>query len=668
MAIGDPEFQVLVDWNNDGDYSDSGDDITSRVESLTVSRFRDLISGYMAGAVLTMSLDNKDHEYSPPNSGSGLSGKLVPGRKVWVRVWYPYDDFVGTIDTALASHTPTRDPGWAWVNDRNTWELNGGGAARCDGSGSGDFIATLEFNDVNVSLAGDFFRGTDTSDHGGIVFRYVDATHYAYVRVTGSYIEIRKVIGTLDTQISIISHAWSTSTTKYLQLWLHGDLAYVYVNNAVVVNGQDVSDGGIDAGTKHGLFADGPCDHNWNFFGGYRSLFLGAIDRIRPRPSLGDETTYIKALDGFEKMRSTASTHENYVATAGGHIADTIGEIASEYGVDGEGQRYDTGVQLVLDGASTPFQGLKSAEGDIHGLVQAYQDEENGFAYFDGQGYFVFEGSAHRDSAPHDAAMSVLRDAPHATDGYVLSDGFAWDDGWDAVENNITIKFQRASLSSGGTLMWEHEQAKDTAVAVQFDAHEIRYFLVELTDYDYAPTWDSLVGEYKATTQVDGLGTLITGDLSVAYLETDKFDGRFRKIEVVFGATAGYLNQLQVKGTALTLQDFLPVNAGDSSSQTAYGRRSKTISALWIDRHETAQDQAAARLADRKDPRTELTVKLANADKPTSTIMIQRRMSDRVTIVYSEMDISNDFYIEGEEWEISEGGKKVRRTLQLRSV
>ena len=36
----------------------------------------------------------------------------------------------------------------------------------------------------------------------------------------------------------------------------------------------------------------------------------------------------------------------------------------------------------------------------------------------------------------------------------------------------------------------------------------------------------------------------------------------------------------------------------DATSQTAYGRRSKVISALWIDRHETAQDQAAARLAD----------------------------------------------------------------------
>ena len=47
-----PKTFVFIDFNEDGDFVDADEDVTGDVRSLTVSRFRDFITGYMAGAVL----------------------------------------------------------------------------------------------------------------------------------------------------------------------------------------------------------------------------------------------------------------------------------------------------------------------------------------------------------------------------------------------------------------------------------------------------------------------------------------------------------------------------------------------------------------------------------------------------------------------------------------
>ena len=48
--------------------------------------------------------------------------------------------------------------------------------------------------------------------------------------------------------------------------------------------------------------------------------------------------------------------------------------------------------------------------------------------------------------------------------------------------------------------------------------------------------------------------------------------------------------------------------------------------------------------------------------------MIQRRISDRVTVSYSDMGISEDFFMEGESWRFEEGGTLAEQSVQLRGV
>ena len=79
------DFKLLIDWNNDGDFADGNDNITSDTMSLEFMRGRDYASqltGNSTAGKLTAVLNNEDGKYSPSNSSSAISGNILPGRSV----------------------------------------------------------------------------------------------------------------------------------------------------------------------------------------------------------------------------------------------------------------------------------------------------------------------------------------------------------------------------------------------------------------------------------------------------------------------------------------------------------------------------------------------------------------------------------------------------------
>ena len=287
------KWLVCVDWNDDGDFSDTNEDVTSDVLGLTLEQFRDLASDHIEAARLELELKNDDHKYSPPNSSSPLSGNLSPGRKVWLRAAYPFDSFIGTAGTQLASHNPDYDSGFTWAEDLQGFDINaaGTGAETDSTQVNGDCVATMDFGDSDASIGCDFTRGTDASDHGGLSFRFSNTSNYLYVRITGTAVEVRKVDAGADSQVATAAHTWSASTTKFLQVGLHGSSIRVFVDDAQVVS--TISSFNSTA-TRHGLFSDDQADHTWDNFGGWVSLFYGVVDSIHPRPRKGAQYCYAK--------------------------------------------------------------------------------------------------------------------------------------------------------------------------------------------------------------------------------------------------------------------------------------------------------------------------------------------------------------------------------------
>lgn len=262
------KWLIHVDWNGDGDFSDANEDVTSDVLGVTLEHFRDLSSEHMEAARLELQLKNDDHKYSPPNGRSLLSGNLKPGRTVWVRAAYPYDAFSDVAGTQLADHTLDNDSDFSWTENLQGFDIaSGGSGAETDSVlGNGDCVATVGFGDADVSFDCFFTRETDTTDHGGLCFRYSDNSNYLYVRITGTAVEVGKVDAGADTQVATASHTWATSTQKFLQVVLHGSLIRVFVDDAEVV---DTTSSFNASATSHGLFCDDQSDHTWDDFGGW---------------------------------------------------------------------------------------------------------------------------------------------------------------------------------------------------------------------------------------------------------------------------------------------------------------------------------------------------------------------------------------------------------------
>ena len=78
-------YTLLVDWNNDGDFTDANEDVTSDTLDISWERGRDYASALLGRSIagkLTATLVNTAGKYSPSNTSSALTGKILPGRSV----------------------------------------------------------------------------------------------------------------------------------------------------------------------------------------------------------------------------------------------------------------------------------------------------------------------------------------------------------------------------------------------------------------------------------------------------------------------------------------------------------------------------------------------------------------------------------------------------------
>lgn len=476
---------------------------------------------------------------------------------------------------------------------------------------------------------------------------------YLYARVTGSAIEVRKVEAGSDSLVATASYTWASAAQKFLQIQLHGNTIRVFVNDSEVV---DTSSSFNASATRHGLFCDDEADHTWESFGGWVSLFYGSIDSIHPRPRVGAQYCYLRALDEMERLTGT-TLYMAPTSPVPQSSDDILGDILTYADVNAGRRKLDTGVQLVPSLWSAPAWGVQATD-EIHRL----QDEEDGFVYVDGHGYWRLENRSHRANSPHTSSQATIKDTDDGTNPYLSE--LVWDDGVDNVENLVFVKVKEAT-NNGLNTVWTLTEKP------AFSASETKDFLAESKDYDI------IVGQltplentdYDANTMQDGSGTDISSQLTVTHPSTSEFTGKGTVIRVTFGATAGYLTLLKMRSlNALTLDAPVLIKAEDSTSKSTFGQRIRSIDARWTREVDVAQAAADNRLARRKDPKTVLNIVLANGSKANLMNLLQRSFSDRVTISYADMGINEDFFVEGHRLTVSRGWTLVERELLLQGV
>ena len=78
-------YNLFVDWNNDGDFDDSDENISSYVQRLEWERGRDLannLTGEYVSGILKVVLRNTSGIFSSFNTSSDLYGNILPSRKI----------------------------------------------------------------------------------------------------------------------------------------------------------------------------------------------------------------------------------------------------------------------------------------------------------------------------------------------------------------------------------------------------------------------------------------------------------------------------------------------------------------------------------------------------------------------------------------------------------
>ena len=653
--MSDAKWKLMVDWQGDGEFSGADDDITPATLGLSLRHMRDLRSEYIDPARLDIRLANFDHKYSPPNTASPLFGALKPGRKVWLRAAFPCDEFGDIAGTSLADHAPEYGAAYRWTDANHDFRIAADGGAQTNGARSGRRIATMDFGLADVSFGCDFTRGSNATQHGGLTLRYADADNFLYVRVMPNAVQVRRVEQGSDALVGESALQWNAGERRFIQVLLHGDSIRVFVDEKQVIAARS---GFNRNATRHGLHCDGAANHLWQQFGGWASLFYGDVESIDPQPGAGPGAGQCR-IRAYDEMRRLESVTLYMYATSS--FPQTSNEILKDIlnyaGVDAGIRRLDAGTELVPQLWSPPLWGVQAAD-----EIRRLQDEEDGFIYVDGHGFWRMESRGHREAAPHSAARATLRARNDGADAYFSA--LEWSDGVGNIENKVFMRVRDATNHG-------HRTAWTLGETPHFDAGETREFLAESKDFDVVGGQLSPQAstDYAANTQPDGTGTDITAQLTVTYPATRLYNGKGTLIRVRFGGTAGYLTRLGMRTVnALTFNAPVLVTAEAANSQLIYGQRIRSIDARWTRGIQPAQATVARRLARKSSPRTALSVTLPNGSDANLLMMLQVRLSDRLAVHYEDMGVDGDFFVEGYTLEVGQSGKQLERTLLLQQA
>ena len=306
------------------------------------------------------------------------------------------------------------------------------------------------------------------------------------------------------------------------------------------------------------------------------------------------------------------------------------------------------------DTFSPSIWGVKALD-EIHRL----QDEEDGLVYVDGHGRWRLEARGHRSSGNNGRTLAAVTGAGGGAGPY-FSD-LAWDDGAGNVENMVFMR-TRGYTNHGLRTAWS------LAEKPGFRALETKDFLAEAAGYDTLGGQLTPIRnlDYRANTMRDGSGDDITREIAVSYPDKATYNGKGTLVRVTFGATPGYLTQLQIRTlNAITYDDPVILRAEDSGSRRLYGDRIRSIDARWTREPDTALAAIRSRLARRKDARTVLRITVNNGSGHNLALLLQRGVSDRVRVSYPDMGIDLAFFIEGRSITLSEGGSLVTGELLL---
>lgn len=463
-GTGQVGSDIVVEWDldNDGDFDETVEDITSYVmaaETLTGRDFPSHLTGQAGPGMLKLTLLNTDDRFSYFNTSSPLAAapySLRTGRKVRVRT----TDAVASVPMLLARDRFDRPDGPLGVAETGqTWALQtaaalvveaGTAVTTVDGS---YLIATVDVGDTDHYVQASIPRLAGGAQ-AGLIARWTDSSNYSYMVMTGGGLILADVNGGVDSQIgtTLDIDAWPGMT---IGIGVSGTTITGYLSGVPVISG--TLTGPIN-GTDAGLIARGsqgrvPALDDFHAWTGITPevdgvIWTGHITEVRP----------VVPIDGVKAVEVTAE----------GPLADGASQdIDPPRILAGTSTGYLAGDILARAGLLHPPSDAMDAGTVTTGPVALYagpalelarmaEETERGFLHETNEGAIGYQDATGRATVAPSAAFS---DQPGGQFGYSAVDLL---DSSREVVNRVTAGVA-AKAPSGIT---QSEDSNNTTVGV----------------------------------------------------------------------------------------------------------------------------------------------------------------------------------------------------------
>ncbi len=353
-------------------------------------------------------------------------------------------------------------------------------------------------------------------------------------------------------------------------------------------------------------------------------LFYGFIEEIIPHPHLSEQDCIITPVDGLDFR----SRHDMATALYKDTLTGTIhGYILTDAGWSTTMRTLDAGQDTV------PYwygHDVKSrfAQGEI-------DDSEQGFSYVGGSGYFNFEDRHHRSTATHQTSQATF-DNTMANITYSLNPR--------NIYNIVKVTVTPWTLITPAVELWR------------------------LADTPSIPAGETFT--YWGDASVSGQSVFVNAWTTLNSGDTDlTASGTYSVVQTNFAQSVKIaitntdsipitISLLKARGTYYDDQTKVTLKAEDSTSQTAYQKRTFELDGKYMTDSDKARDFTTYAIGKYKDPRAELSMSAMNKDATILAQILGLEISDRITITNTELGLSNKaYFIDYMEHDISMGGK-----------
>lgn len=410
------DLVIECDWDNDGDFDQPEEDITSFVLAGQTRTGRDWpsqLTGKAGPGALRLSLRNDDDRFSYFNTDSPLNSdpfSLKTGRKIRVRT-----SDAGNPDPTLLARDRfrrsdgsllTSENGLTWTNHTTAlWKVSNFEAELApafDSSGTlteGEGFATVDVGTQNY-YAQVTIPYNDSINQAGLAYRFTDTSDFSVVVWTGQDAGTFSTIDHDLTTVETIQHQEFIT----LGLLASGTVVSIYLNGVLVAN--DTAWAGV--GTKVGIYgnwSDGryPVIDNFEVWSGLPTEMEGVLWT----GSVSELTTSVEA----GPMKLATITGEGPLAKlANVDISppDSVGSGTSSFSI-GQTTGELVGESLSKAGLLSPPGAIQAGEvragsvglarGKALDIARQFEELEFGFLYETQEGNINFDSRTGRDSS-----------------------------------------------------------------------------------------------------------------------------------------------------------------------------------------------------------------------------------------------------------------------------